>query len=119
VGWEPTDQEIEEKLIELAYTWGDIEEEIEMAASGDDNEANFLSHVIGEAFRVEAVFGENHWADACTFYDCSMTLRRLKGARRLGKSALGESWTTDPREGAPLAHARLPQNSNGREEHAR
>lgn len=27
VAWEPTEHEIEEKLIELAYTWGDIEEE--------------------------------------------------------------------------------------------
>lgn len=26
VAWEPTEQEIEEKLIELAYVWGDIEE---------------------------------------------------------------------------------------------
>jgi hypothetical protein len=54
VGWEPTDQEIEEKLIELAYTWGDIEEEIEMAASGDDNEANFLSHRADREGRLQA-----------------------------------------------------------------
>ena len=68
VSWEPTEQEIEEKLIELAYTLGDIEEEIEKAASGDDGEANFLSAMLSEAVRVEAVFGENDWADPCTFY---------------------------------------------------
>jgi len=29
VAWEPTQQEIEEKLISLAYLWGDIEESTE------------------------------------------------------------------------------------------
>jgi hypothetical protein len=32
VRWEPTEQEIEEKLIELAYVWGDIEEGVEAKA---------------------------------------------------------------------------------------
>jgi very-short-patch-repair endonuclease len=69
VRFEPTEQEIEEKLIELAYTWGDIEEEIELTTiQHDAPEFNFLSQMIGRAFRVEAQFGENGFGDPCTFY---------------------------------------------------
>jgi very-short-patch-repair endonuclease len=69
VAWEPTEQEIEEKLIELAYTWGDIEEAIEFrSAMHDEPEFSFLSDMIGRAFRVEAQYGENDWGDPCTFY---------------------------------------------------
>jgi very-short-patch-repair endonuclease len=68
MNWEPTEQEVEEKLIELAYTWGDIEEEIESRSIAGDNEATFLSAMIENAFRVEAVYGENDFNDACSFY---------------------------------------------------
>jgi len=82
VTWYPTGEEIEEKLIELAYAWGDIEELLELQALAE-GEGEFvpavarpaavgkkreLSMAIGAAFRVEAQFGENDFADPCTFY---------------------------------------------------
>ena len=51
VSWEPTEQEIEEKLIQLAYAWGDIEEQIEKEALASDTKANFNSSMLHEAFR--------------------------------------------------------------------
>jgi very-short-patch-repair endonuclease len=87
VTWEPTEQQIEEKLIELAYTWGDIEEEIEKLALTGDNEANFISAHLDDAFRVEATFGENKWGDPCTYYvllyDVA-THKGREGAREIG-----------------------------------
>jgi very-short-patch-repair endonuclease len=77
MGWEkPTPDAIQEKLVELAYVWGDIEEEIETEASrdaeSDDYEvgmSRFLSDVIGRAFRVEVVYDENDFGDPCTVYN--------------------------------------------------
>jgi very-short-patch-repair endonuclease len=91
VGWEPTEQEIEEKLIELAYVWGDIEEDVEAKASTGDNEANFLSAMLGRAFRVEATFGENGWADPCVFYELLFDVADAdarEGARDIGSARL-------------------------------
>jgi very-short-patch-repair endonuclease len=68
VAWSPTEEEIQEKLIELAYTWGDIEEEIELTSTHDVPEFNFLAEMVGRAFRVEAQFDENDFGDPCTFY---------------------------------------------------
>jgi very-short-patch-repair endonuclease len=68
VNWEPKAADIDEKLTELVYAWGDIEEEIEARALEGDNEAGFLSSVLSHAFRVEAVFDHNGWMDPCTFY---------------------------------------------------
>ena len=77
VSWEPTEQEVQEKLIELAYTWGDIEEELEVLAARtdfepDDYQARFwdksLPTEVSLAFRVEAQFGENGFGDPCTFF---------------------------------------------------
>ena len=62
--------QIEEKLTEMAYTWGDIEEEIELEATQgvNDERAQRLSELIGKAFRVEAFFDHNQWDDPCTSY---------------------------------------------------
>lgn len=60
-----------DKLIELAYTWGDIEERIEIEAAEADNpisDEQFLAYNVGRAFRVEAVFGRNSFDDPCTYY---------------------------------------------------
>lgn len=64
----PTAQEISEKLIEIAYIWGDIEEKLELLprASGDDPGGD-LGYSVGKAFRVEAKFGRNGWDDPCVF----------------------------------------------------
>src|SRR4051794_35456724 len=35
MGWEPTAKEVEEKLIQLAYAWGDIEERLIVWAALD------------------------------------------------------------------------------------
>ncbi len=71
VHWEPTDQEVEEKLTEMAYIWGDIEEKIEVEARDADNPISneqFLSEAVGKAFRVEAVYDENDFSDPCSSY---------------------------------------------------
>lgn len=76
MGRRPSEQEIENKLIELAYIWGDIEEELETLAGRTDPESydldelmdSGLSAAVGWAFRVEARFGENEWGDPCTVY---------------------------------------------------
>jgi very-short-patch-repair endonuclease len=65
VNWTPSEKEIEEKLIELAYTWGDIEKELEEDPGG---EAGFNSAMIESAFRVEAIYDENGFGDPCVFY---------------------------------------------------
>jgi very-short-patch-repair endonuclease len=67
--WEPSAQEIQEKLIDLAYTWGDIEEEVYRLSEGDpESDWDVIRSALGIAFRVEAVFGRNGWNDPCTFY---------------------------------------------------
>jgi very-short-patch-repair endonuclease len=93
VSWEPTEQQTEEKLIELAYTWGDIEEEIEVTAMQNDApEYSFLAEMIGRAFRVEAQFGKNGWGDPCTFYVLLYDVtedRARDAARELQSHAFG------------------------------
>lgn len=76
MSWHPTGQEIQDKLIEMAYVWGDIEEELELIAMRTDPESNSidelmdagLSAAVGLAFRVEARFGENDFGDPCSIY---------------------------------------------------
>jgi very-short-patch-repair endonuclease len=75
MGWEPTDQEIEDKLIAWSYTWGDIEEQLENEGriwhESDDvpqmRRAQAV-HLVGQAFRIEAVFNVNGWGDPCSEY---------------------------------------------------
>jgi very-short-patch-repair endonuclease len=72
VNREPTTQEIEEKLIEMAYIWGDIEERLER--DGDESAEGPLADVaqagflLREAFRVEAVMTRNGFDDPCSSY---------------------------------------------------
>ena len=69
MSWEPTPQEIEEKLIALAYLWGDIEESTEDIAWTPADEARTkLAEPISKAFRVEVIFDRNGWNDPCTYY---------------------------------------------------
>jgi very-short-patch-repair endonuclease len=76
MAWEPSVEEIEEKLIELAYAWGDIEEDLEhwaasSAHESDDYEAlrrALLAEKVGKAFRVEAIYDENGFGDPCSLY---------------------------------------------------
>ena len=72
MNWEPSAQEIEEKLIEMAYIWGDIEEQMEIAASeaeaGPISDEQFLAESVGNAFRVEAIFDRNDFNDPCSTY---------------------------------------------------
>lgn len=78
--WEPTTQEIDEKLVELAYIWGDIEEAflaVSTQAADDiyfgrptgnqEYDAN-VGHALSHAFRVEAYFEHNGWGDPCVWY---------------------------------------------------
>lgn len=115
MGWQPTDEEIEEKLIELTYTWGDIEEKLEAAGiaademsrrtytqgdfeewdplSGFDElvELGRLSTAIGHAFGVEATYDENDFGDACVVYILSFDVADAKAreaANEVEKSAL-------------------------------
>jgi len=69
VSWEPTEQEIEEKLIAQAYLWGDIEESTEDIPFTTKEEArNRLAEPLRKAFRVEVIFDRNGWNDPCTYY---------------------------------------------------
>ena len=70
--WQPSDAVVQEKLIEMAYTWGDIEEHVELRAIDEDDEAAArLSGRLAKAFRVEAVFDETtsaiRAASTCSF----------------------------------------------------
>jgi very-short-patch-repair endonuclease len=65
VNWSPSAQEIQEKLIEMAYTWGDIEKELAEEPGG---EAAFNSAMIETPFRIEAIYDENGLGDPCVFY---------------------------------------------------
>jgi hypothetical protein len=56
-----TPEQIEEALIELAYTWGDIEEALE------ENDW-LLADAVSKAFRVEVQYEENGWGDDTTPY---------------------------------------------------
>jgi very-short-patch-repair endonuclease len=73
MGWEPTPEEIEDKLIAWSYIWGDIEEqllgEVWVQHEPDDLvqiERAQTSELVGKAFRVEAVFDWNGWGDPCS-----------------------------------------------------
>ena len=67
--WEPTTEEIEEKLIALAYLWGAIEESTEdIAWTPADVARTKLAEPIRKAFRVEVIFDRNDWNDPCTYY---------------------------------------------------
>lgn len=72
VSWEPTAQEIEEKLIEMAYAWGDIEESLdELVQAGDDDfmiPAALVTTPLKKAFRVEARYAENGFGDPCSIF---------------------------------------------------
>lgn len=72
MAWEPSTQEVEDKLIEMAYIWGDIEEQVEMAAheaeGGPVSDEQFLAGAVGRAFRIEAVFERNGFNDPCSTY---------------------------------------------------
>src|SRR5688500_12755894 len=70
--WEPTETEVEDKLIEMAYVWGDIEERIEQEAADADggplsNEQG-VAWGVGRAFRVEAIYDQNGFGDPCSSY---------------------------------------------------
>jgi very-short-patch-repair endonuclease len=70
VNWEPTEQEVADKLIELAYAWGDIEECLALEAihEGVDSPEGDLEAAVDEAFRVEATFGRNDFDDPCSLF---------------------------------------------------
>jgi very-short-patch-repair endonuclease len=78
VGWEPSAQEIEDKLFELAYVWGDIEEQLAhwSLLNHDDIESGLydqhaqieLLALVQDAFRVEAAFERNGFGDPCSTY---------------------------------------------------
>jgi very-short-patch-repair endonuclease len=92
MSWEPTEQEVQEKLIALAYTWGDIEESLAGLAIGGDNESIFLSDMTDRAFRVEATFGRNDWEDPCSFYELLYDVadpQAREAAKDLGKYGSG------------------------------
>jgi len=67
---QPSAEEVDAKLIELAYIWGDIEERVQQEAGGALFGDVFepLAVALGKAFRVEAQFGENDFHDPCTWY---------------------------------------------------
>jgi very-short-patch-repair endonuclease len=89
VTWEPTQQEIEEKLIELAYLWGDIEESTEDIPFTTVDEARTrLAEPIRKAFRVEVIFDHNGWNDPCTYYVLSYDVTD-KEARRAADTVEG------------------------------
>jgi hypothetical protein len=72
--WQPSPQEIEDKLIEMAYVWGDIEEELERAVEDIpfDNVTTTRARTaprVARAFRVEAVYDENGFGDPCSIYE--------------------------------------------------
>jgi very-short-patch-repair endonuclease len=84
VNWEPTAEDIQNKLIEMAYRWGDIEavlaerslpgagladvESDDYPAMAKAMEFNEAHHVVNAAFRVEAVYDENEFGDPCSVY---------------------------------------------------
>ena len=79
MSWEPTEQEIEEKLIALAYLWGDIEESTEDIPFTPAHEARTkLAEPIRKAFRVEVVFDYN----GCTWRESANRSRPLDLACR-------------------------------------
>jgi very-short-patch-repair endonuclease len=61
MNWDPAEEEIEEKLVEFAYLWGDVEEELAKTYPG-------LAERARRAFRVEAFYGRNGWDDPCVWY---------------------------------------------------
>lgn len=67
MSWTPTEEEIEEKLIELAYAWGDVEEKMELASLKFDVMTP-LAQAVGRAFRVEVHYTHNDFGDPCTPY---------------------------------------------------
>ena len=73
MNWSPTEQEIEEKLIELAYAWGDLERRLVdgLLDFDPDPEAvrrSLLGLKITKAFRVEAIYVQNGFGDPCSTY---------------------------------------------------
>jgi very-short-patch-repair endonuclease len=66
-----TDGEIEETLLEAAYRWGDVEEELDLAFQADLAEGFATSDVqlrvaVDAAYRVEAMYVLTHWGHPAT-----------------------------------------------------
>ena len=68
----PIEQDARDKLIEMSYLWGDIEERIELDAINAERTAPqdepSLAEQVDKAFRVEAEFFSNGWGDPCVWY---------------------------------------------------
>lgn len=91
--FEPTEQDIEEKLLELAYQWGDVEREMEEWGRFYNEGFSALFHAVQKAYLVEVMYDENDFGDPCTPYVLyfDVTNEEARSAAARVKATYGQS----------------------------
>lgn len=64
--FQPTAQEVDDKLLELAYAWGDVEEALRRHGQASGEGYASLFNMVQKAHHVEVAFSENDFGDPCT-----------------------------------------------------